>query len=165
MTAAEFDATILVPALVWFKEHAPTIPISRNAHVLMLAIAGQEGNWSERIQTGNGPAHGFWQFERGGGVSGVLHHPVVGPIAATLCAAVPVAANPPAVWGIFATQVGDNLAAAFARLLLWTDPQAIPAPTDEDGTWDYYVRNWRPGKPHQEGWHARITAANTAVAP
>lgn len=164
MDVMAFDKTILIPALAWFSQHAPKIPVSRNAHVLLLAIAGQESNWSERIQSGNGAAHGFFQFERGGGVSGVLHHPVVGPIADVLCAAVPVDANPPMVWGLFATEKGDNLAASFARLLLWTDPHAIPPPDDEDGTWDYYVRNWRPGKPHQDGWHARITAADAAAA-
>ncbi len=35
----------------------------------------------------------------------------------------------------------------FARLLLWTDAKPLPAIGDEQGAWDYYLRNWRPGKP------------------
>lgn len=163
MDATEFNTQILAPGLAWFTANQSTVPVSRDVHVLILAIAGQEGNWSERVQSGNGPAHGFWQFERGGGVAGVLHHPVVGPIADRLCELIPVDANPPAVWSLFATEKGDNLAVSFARLLLWTDPHSIPPPTDEDGTWNVYVQNWRPGRPHQDGWHARITAANAAV--
>lgn len=164
MTAADFNTTILVPALAWFTQHVPTIPVSRNAHVLELAIAGQEGDWQYRVQHGNGPAHSFWQMERAGGVTGVLNHPASKAAALTLCAAVPVVPDPIHVWGLFATAAGDNLAASFARLLLWTDPHAIPPPTDEDGTWNYYLRNWRPGKPHRDGWHDRITQANAAVA-
>ena len=67
----------------------------------------------------------------------------------------------------------DILAAVCARLLLWTDPH--PLPTIEDGPeagWAYYVRNWRPGKPHRhtwdahwaEGWH-RAAPAGTILAP
>lgn len=165
MTPADFDKSILTPALAWFIQHAPSIPVSRNAHVLLLAIAGQEGDWQYRVQHGNGPAHGFWQFERGGGVTGVLNHPATRNVAKMLCAAAGVQADPVHVWGSFTTQAGDNLAASFARLLLWTDPHSIPAPTDEDSTWDYYVRNWRPGAPHPDGWHDRIWAANAVVVP
>lgn len=164
-TAADFDKSILSPALDWFRQHAPTIPVSRNAHVLMLAIAGQEGDWQFRVQHGNGPAHGFWQFERLGGVVGVMSNKASAQVAHDLCVAAGVEFQSVPIWGLFATVKGDNLATAFARLLLWTDPHAIPAPTDEDGTWAYYVRNWRPGKPHFAGWHARITAANEAVVP
>ena len=41
----------------------------------------------------------------------------------------------------------DVLAAAFGRLLLWTDPRAPPAVGDESGAWALYLRCWRPGKP------------------
>ena len=39
----------------------------------------------------------------------------------------------------------DVLAAAFARLLLWTDPKSLPALNDADGAWQLYLRTWRPG--------------------
>lgn len=161
--ATTFNATILVPALAWFTTNCPAVPITRNAHVLMLAIAGQEGEWKFRIQHGNGPAHGFFQFERGGGVAGVLLAPSTRAFALTLCAAANVRPNPTDVWGLFSTEKGDNLAAAFARLLLWSDPASIPPPTDESGTYKFYARNWRPGKPRPADWPANIRAANAAV--
>ena len=39
----------------------------------------------------------------------------------------------------------DVLAAGMARLLLWTDPRALPALNRPDDAFEYYLRNWRPG--------------------
>ena len=39
----------------------------------------------------------------------------------------------------------DILAAAFARLLLWTNPNALPAIGQEEAAWQLYLREWRPG--------------------
>lgn len=52
-----------------------------------------------------------------------------------------------AIWRHFATIEGDELAAAFVRLLLLTDPQPLPAaaPASEQAAFEYYLRNWRPG--------------------
>ena len=44
------------------------------------------------------------------------------------------------------------VAAGFARLLLWTDPRPLPAIGDVKAAWQYYLRNWRPGKPHEKTW-------------
>ena len=38
------------------------------------------------------------------------------------------------------------------RLLLLTDPKPLPVIGDTDGSWEYYLRNWRPGKPHRHTW-------------
>ena len=46
----------------------------------------------------------------------------------------------------------DVLACIFARLLLWTHPQALPKRGDVAGAWAYYLDLWRPGKPHHELW-------------
>ena len=46
----------------------------------------------------------------------------------------------------------DVLAAAFARLLLFTDPAKLPKLGDADGAWQLYLRTWRPGKPHPHTW-------------
>ena len=47
---------------------------SAAARVLVLAVALQESGFTARRQYGNGPARGYWQFEAGGGVIGVLAH-------------------------------------------------------------------------------------------
>lgn len=134
---------------------------SPEARVQILATGLQESRFQFRRQMGNGPAMGFWQFERGGGVKGVLQHPASRVKAISLCNAREVQPDAYAVWTMLETD--DVLAAGFARLLLLTDPRALPAVTDADGAWDCYVRNWRPGKPHRQTWDANHAAARAAV--
>lgn len=139
---------------------------SREARRLMLAIALQEcgPNLAARYQnhpaTTPGPARGWWQFEQGGGVAGVLSHHATKDLARKACAAHEVQAEPAAVWRVL--EGHDQLAAVFARLLLWSDPN--PLPTTQSAGWDYYVRNWRPGKPHAETWPANWATADQAVS-
>ena len=164
MTADEFETTILRPGIAFMQHHAPQIPWPREAHVLVLAIAGQESDWTLRVQAGDGPAHSFWQFERGGGMCGVIAHPVTGAIIRTLCTAAAVAGDEQAVWDVMARPDGDALAVCMARLLLFTDAAPLPPSADAAATWAYYQRNWRPGKPRPQAWPARIQAADQAVA-
>jgi hypothetical protein len=89
-------------------------------------------------------------MERGGGVLGVLTHSASKPHAQTVCKARGVEPTSPAVWN--AIEEDDVLAAAFARLLLWTDAGRLPALGDADGAWRLYERTWRPGRPHPETW-------------
>lgn len=42
-------------------------------------------------------------------------------------------------------ELDDVYAAGIARLLLWTDPKALPALNRPDDAFEYYLRNWRPG--------------------
>jgi len=130
------------------------------ARILMLAIGLQESRFQHRRQIG-GPARGFWQFERNGGVRGVLTHPASREDALRICAArdaAPVSAT------VHATlETDDILAAAFARLLLWTDPLRLPAAGDADGAWALYLRTWRPGKPHPQTWPALYAQALSAM--
>lgn len=123
---------------------------SPKARVEVLSIGLQESRFEYRRQMGNGPAMGFWQFERGGGVRGVLSHPASKEKALKLCVARGVEPNEMAVW--LALQDDDVLACGFCRLLLLTDPRALPEVSDTKGAWDCYIRNWRPGKPHVETW-------------
>ena len=122
---------------------------SAEARVLLLAIGLQESRFLHRRQlVGNpprptGPAMGFWQFEKGGGVKGVLTHDSSKTHARRVCEAQDVPAEAQAVWT--SLQDDDVLAAAFARLLLWTDPKALPEVGDVDGAWSLYHRTWRPG--------------------
>jgi hypothetical protein len=128
--------------------------VSDDARRLMLCIALQESGASleARYQnspsTSPGPARGWWQFEQGGGVAGVLQHNASKTLAAEACKRVTVVPQAAAVWR--AIEGNDTLSCVFARLLLWTDPRALP--TTQADAWDYYIRNWRPGKPHPETW-------------
>lgn len=139
----------------------PSVPFSPNACILLLAIAGQESNLTDRRQKGNGPARGLWQNEKGGGVHGVMTHPVSKVLARGLCDARGVQWDETAVWA--ALERDDVLAAGLARLLLRTDPKPIPERSDMQGGWDMYVWNWRPGKPHRDRWDDHHAIAVQAV--
>jgi len=133
---------------------------SRNATVILLAIGLQESRFIHRLQIG-GPARGFWQFERGGGVRGVLRHWATRAATIKVCAARQCALLPNAVYLQIAED--DVLAAAFARLLLYSDPAELPAFGDAEGAWALYVRTWRPGKPHVKTWAALYAAAVQSI--
>lgn len=126
------------------------------ARVLSLAIAGQESAWQHRLQIG-GPARSFWQFEKGGGVVGVLTHPSSRDKIKAVCAELGVSCDVSTVYHDMANN--DILAASMARLLLYTDPAALPAVGEVEAGWQYYLRNWRPGMPHPEAWPGRYGTA------
>nr|WP_255469077.1 hypothetical protein [Achromobacter sp. UMC46] len=130
------------------------------ARVMLLAIGLQESRFVHRRQI-SGPARGFWQFERGGGVRGVLTHPASRVHAYRLCGG--RAVDPVAAAVYPALEQDDVLAAGFARLLLWTDANRLPAIGDVQGGWNLYARTWRPGKPHPQTWPA-LHAEAVAVA-
>jgi hypothetical protein len=119
------------------------------ARVMLLAIGLQESRFLHRRQIG-GPARGFWQFELGGGVRGVLKHVASRELAQKVCRDRNVIATESAVYE--ALDDDDVLACCFARLLLWTDPKALPAVGEVDDSWALYLRTWRPGKPHRHTW-------------
>jgi hypothetical protein len=133
---------------------------------LMVAIGGQESKFQARdqleMQNGvlvagrPGPAMGFWQFEKNGGVAGVMTHPASRAAARYYADACGVEFDREKIWLELGKPSGDELAAAFARLLLLTDPQPLPMPRPENEqvAWEYYVRCWKPGKPHPEFWAA-----------
>jgi hypothetical protein len=140
---------------------------SREARVMLLAIGLQESRFTARRQlVGNpprptGPAKGFWQFERGGGCRGVITHAASRYWMARVCHQRGVALTAQALWD--AIENDDVLAAAAARLLLFTDPRRLPALGDESGAWNLYIRVWRPGKPHRQTW-SRLYAQAMAEA-
>lgn len=141
-----FAETVLDPGLVWVAAHGGP-PVSVSARRILFAIAVQESGLKHRKQVG-GPARGFWQFEKMGGVAGVLQHEASAESARRLCESMLVHADVATAYEAIA--FNDPLAVAFARLLLWTDPK--PLPTTRKAGWDYYLRNWRPGRPHPEAW-------------
>lgn len=133
------EALLLLPAKM----------TSPQAEVMLLAIGLQESRFTHRRQIG-GPARGFWQFEKGGGAAGVLRHAASRDHAVRVCDARGVA--PVAEQVYQRLEHDDILAAAFARLLLWTDPGKLPELGEADSAWRLYLRTWRPGKPHPGTW-------------
>ncbi len=118
------------------------------ADCMLLAIGLQESRFVHRRQIG-GPARGFWQFENS------RDH------LATLCKARSVAGDPDAIYA--ALEYDDVLAAGVARLLLWTDPKALPPVGDTQAAWALYLRTWRPGKPKPDSWGGLYQQAVTAI--
>jgi hypothetical protein len=124
---------------------------SAEADAFLMAIALQESKCAYRKQIG-GPAKGFWQFEAGGGVKGVLTHHASKDAARSALVALsyPHAMTVPAIHAVL--EHNDVLACVFARLLLWTLPEALPGEYQADEAWRQYLAAWRPGKPHKATW-------------
>lgn len=123
------------------------------ARVILAAIGYQESGYQVRIQYGNGPARSYWQFENGrlAGINGVLTHRATEKLAAAVCRACGVEPERMAVWK--AMETDDVIGAAFARLLMYTDPK--PLPDNQAEAWEMYAKRlWRPGKPHPDKWAA-----------
>lgn len=132
------------------------------ARIVLVAIALQETSLATRVQAG-GPAHSFWQFEKGG-IHAVMTHPAVSAAADDACErhGVPFEVEP--VYQ--ALSHDDGLGAAFARLLVRADPFALPF--TEGDAWDLYLRAWRPGQKGREAfdrkrWTRSFRLAEEAV--
>lgn len=132
------------------------------ARVMLLAIGLQESRFEHTHQIG-GPAHSWWQFESGGGVKGVMTHAASMFHAHELCKARGVPFERSRVFD--AMEHDQVLAAGMARLLLWTDPKALPPVGDADAGWALYLRTWRPGKPHPHTWPDLYRQAAAEVQP
>ncbi|MNX11332.1 hypothetical protein D3C86_410920 [compost metagenome] len=142
----------ITPALALLPVQMDTVP----ARVMLLSIGLQESRFLHRRQIG-GPARGLWQFEKGtrasrGGCWGVFLHESSRKPLETVCKSRSVRFDPDAIYG--ALEYDDVLAAGVARLLLWTDPKALPEVGKVDSAWALYLRTWRPGKPHPQTWPA-----------
>ena len=157
MTLEQINRYVLTPGLAAL----PTPMDTPAARAMLLAIGQQESQFVARKQEPAGPARGFWQFEPGGGVMGVLQHPHTKDMALRLCGTWHVRTNVLDLWG--AIMYHDPLAAGFARLLLWTLPDALPGPHDAARGWAQYLDAWRPGKPRVEKWERNYAAAWRAV--
>lgn len=135
------------------------------ALIQLYAIGLQESRFIYRKQIG-GPARGFWQFEQGarasrGGVWGVFLHQSSAGKLNDVCNVLGVKFDPVAIYA--AIETNDTLAAAVARLMLYTDPRPLPQIGDTSGAWDLYVRVWGPGKPHPTSWNECYATALAAV--
>lgn len=166
MTTAPGLDKVLQSAINPALELLPAQMTSDTARILLLAFGLQESQYLTRVQMAGGPARGWWQFERGtpatrGGVTGVMLHQASAPHLLDVCNRRGVPFESAAIWN--ALTWDDILAAALARLLMWTDPRALP--TDSAGGWDLYMRTWRPGKPHPARWPGFFAQAAEQVKP
>lgn len=122
-----------------------------DARLALYAISKQESPDGDRRQIIKkdgklvplGPAKGLWQFERGGGCVGVINHPASRAHMQRICKGRGVDFTSAALWN--ALEFDDVLAAAAARLLLYTDPRPLPKRGDVEGLWTVYTEVWRPG--------------------
>lgn len=138
---------------------------SDTARQLLLTIGLQESGFETRVQYGGGPARGFWQFEQGteashGGVWGVYLHPSSSGPLQYVCHRRGVSFDPVSIYN--SLELDDVLAAAVARLLIYTDPYACPDEVSD--AWDMYaLRTWRPGKPRPEDWPDNFNQGTNAI--
>ncbi len=149
----------------WFTNGYDLLPAaleSKEASNLLLAIGWQESRFERRAQMG-GPAKGFWQFERGGGVTGVLEHKATKTIIRDVLLNLKYPSNMDANACYLAIEHNDVLAFCFARLLLYASPLKLPKLDDPDNGWKMYEATWRPGKPHPTTWTAAWNFAKEKV--
>lgn len=138
---------------------------SPQARVQILAVGLQETGFRDRCQllavkdkkTGHivlqpvGAAKSFWSGEVGGGlVHGVRTHPASRDLALAVYTARQVKPRDIDIWN--AIENDDVLAAALARLLIFTDPYSLPALGRSHDAYELYLRLWRPGKPKPDTW-------------
>lgn len=144
---------------------------SDEARLMVLACCMQESSLNHRRQiddAGNPMDHrarGWPQFERGttkgAGIKGLYEHPASkGPLHA-VCMKLSVPFDIDTIHQAIAWN--DELAVDAARLLLWTDPRAIPELEDEQEAWECYLRAWNPGKADRDRWSVVYQQALAAL--
>ena len=160
LTPAQRCAAIIEYAINPAMALLPPKMTSDKATVMLIAIGLQESRLAHRKQIG-GPAKSFLQFESGGGVKGVMGHSASSAPAQALCQALAVPFDRSAIFQ--AMEFNDVLAFGLGRLLLYTDPKALPEIGDAQAAWDLYQRVWRPGKPHRQTWGELYEIARKVV--
>lgn len=148
MRPTHFLETVISPTLKLMERYTG-IAYSACAENLLLAIALQESNLSARIQGPNdaGPARSFWQFEKIGVVDVFQRQKTALKV---MCDVLVLPCEPGKLHLMMA--YNDMIACVIARLTLRLDPRSLGLATTEEGAWDYYIKNWRPGKPHRDRW-------------
>lgn len=144
----------------------PPVMQSTEATAALLATGLQESKFLERRQVGGGPARGLWQFERGGGIKGVVTHPDTRDyLRAALVALRYEKAIGQTVLLYQAIEHNDVLACVFARLNLWWLPSRLPGCDAPNEGWRQYIQAWNPGKPHRDTWNDNYALAWSIVDP
>jgi hypothetical protein len=154
MEPAAFFDNIVHPSLNFLATVTPVSSDAR-AHLLTMAIPGQETGWAARRQMAGGPARSYWQAEEGGALAEMFGR--AAPHFKAVCAALDIPFDRKVAWD--AIIWNDTLACCMARLRLWVDPAPLPEIGDADGAWEYYIRTWGPGMPRRESWNGRYSTA------
>lgn len=162
MTPQRLLKTAIIPALAELQAHG--IKDTFEARRFLLAIALQESRIDKRRQVTasgkeDGPACSFWQFEKGGGCRGILNHRQTKAIATAICRDYDIEPTEQGLWEAMRYQ--DIVAAAAARLLIYTLPS--PLPTTAEQGWQQYIDAWRPGKPHPATWAGHWKTAEKTI--
>lgn len=157
------NKTILTPTF----ELLPAKMGSQEARVMLLTTALQESGLLHRYQLVQGrpgvkgPARGLWQFERGGGVRGVLTHSASAGLAKEIQAKLGHGVGIDNAYQ--ALEKDDVFAAVMARLLYYTDPYNLPEIGQAQRAWRLYERTWRPGKPKPDTWESHYNNVVTKI--
>lgn len=169
MTATLALRYLVAPVLMAAaSRHRPSID-SRQARVMLLATGLQESALVETIQRNSAGkplvnlARGFHQFEPGANqaLGGILRSPQTGWLRDELARMgypCTIEGRADLHWLLAYDQ---RVSVLCARALLWMDPH--PLPDMEGPAWDYYLRCWRPGRPHKKTWADNWAAAVAAV--
>lgn len=158
MNPSLFVNSALLPALSLLPEKMN----SEAARIQIMAIGFQESRMLYRKQIG-GPARGYFQFEKNGGVKGVLTHHSTKDHIKNVLGMLDYDRDSTAEECYYYIEHNDILAVVFARLLLWSDPN--PLVIEEHAAWNLYLRTWRPGKPHIQTWGQSWNNALSVVSP
>lgn len=145
----------------------PGMMHSPEAEAMLLAIGFQESGFRHRAQIPVPHARGFWQFEKAGGIIGVITHPSTRRHLANACEdlryRIPDISLDDRLYE--AIEHNDVLACVFARLNLWWLPGRLPRRDEAELAWQQYLEAWRPGKPHREVWADNFSTAWAMVQP
>jgi len=149
----------------------PARMASREASAMILAICLQESGFRFRRQVARyseghpvyGPARGYAQFEMSGGILGVLRHEATREHIRKVLDA--LSYDYDILTSYTAIEHNDVLCAAYARLLLWSDPAPLPVYGQDETAWQYYMRTWRPGSRHRATWNENLAVAWHIVGP
>lgn len=149
MTTVEYIHRLVLPAAATLLPPEMDRP---EARAQVLAIALQESGLLDRRQVVGegrfGPARGFWQFEIGGGVAGVLTHPQTRALVTRVLDELRVV--PAASACHTAIEHNDILAAVFARLLLRPIRALLPRRHEVEKGWTQYLLAWNPAQKGRE---------------
>lgn len=152
---AAIRRSILNPALALLPESLS----GREAEVLLLTTGLAASGFRNR-RDARSQGRGYWRAEPDGVmVGGVLRAVQTRDLAVAVCDARQV---PPIAERVYsALEHDDVLAAALARLLLWSDPAGLPPLGDEAGAWACYQRHWAVDESDRRSWaiHYRLALA------
>jgi hypothetical protein len=160
MTPAAFLQSVIAP-----RERLLSQYVSAEASCLLLAIAGQESDWTQRlppeVET-DGP-RGFWRCTKHGLTLRTLTAEATRGDLHRVCLGLSIPLGLDAVHEAVAWN--DTLAYCVARLALVLDQSRLPAIGDPAAARETYLRVWVPAEPRPERWAERYEAAAALFAP